>query len=570
MPEPRPLHHASTTGTGPGYSLLDGGELARPPVHSLTAALRRAAERGDTTAIRHIDEDGRQLSRSYQELLDEAARTLTGIRRAGVRPGELILLQVADPARFLVAFWACVLGGFVPVPVPTDAPAGGANGDDPTERIWRALGGPWVLSDSDPDGTWSGLPPRADGGHRARWLGPPEQLRVNPVDPHWHVAGWDDLALLTLTAGSSGTPKIVRLSHGNILSRCAGTAEANDLSAATVTVNWMPLAHVSGLVMFHLRDVFLGCTQIHASRRWVLDDPLRWLDVIHTNRADTTWAPNSAYDLVSDRIEEAGARGWELSCLRYIMNGGQPVRARTVRRFLTLLEPCGLPTSAMRPGWGMSETSAGVVDHRIDLADVPESDIILPVGRPQPGVRVRVVDGDDRVVPEGVTGQLQVTGAPVSCGYQPPDGAGRRDFTGDGWFRTGDLAVVRAGALSITGSIGALIRHRGRSYLAAEIEAAVERLPMVMESYTVACAVGPGEAELAIFCVLRTPGEPGKAIELIRQQVQDRCGTTPEHVIPLAKEQIPKTPTGKPKRAELRELFHRRSRSAAGGDPRRH
>src|SRR5438876_307829 len=128
-----------------------------------------------------------------------------------------------------------------------------------------------------------------------------EALRRSPADRRWHDSDWDDLAVLLLTSGSTGLPKAVTLTHGNILSRSAATAATNGLTAAARSFNWMPLDHVGGLVMFHARDVYLGCEQVHAGIDWILADPLRWLATIDRYRCGNTWAPNFAFGLINDR-----------------------------------------------------------------------------------------------------------------------------------------------------------------------------------------------------------------------------------------------------------------------------
>ncbi|MGW2795060.1 AMP-binding protein [Streptomyces sp. NPDC001251] len=520
MPEPR-VHEAS------GESVLHGGELTDPGVTSLAQALARAARLRTEPAIRLIDGEGRESLLRYAELLDDAARVLGGLRATGTAPGDLVVLQPADDRALLGAFWACVLGDFVPVPVSRalDAPA--------VDAICRRLGGARLLRDP------SGL--RHPGP--ARWDADADR-RSAP-------------AVLVLTAGSTGTPKAVALTHGQVLDRSHGTARANDLGPHSVTFNWMPLDHVSGLVMFHIRDVVTAATQIHAPRDWVLADPLRWLDVVHRHRVDTTWAANSAFEALTARLADAGRTGerrWDLSCLRYVMNGGAPVRPRTVRRAVAALAAHGMPGDAMRPGWGMSETSSGVVDHRMDLDSVRDSDRHVPVGRPHPGVSVRVVDDSQQVLPLGELGHLQVKGAPVFSGYYGEDELSGRAFTPDGWFRTGDMAFVRDGALTVTGSADDLITQGGRSCQGHEIEAEVDALGFVEAGGTAACVLDNGE--LAVFCVLRPEGPaPEQAGPRIAELVLDRFGVRVAHVVPMAAADIPRTPTGKPRRAVLRVGF---------------
>ena len=305
------------------------------------------------------------------------------------------------------------------------------------------------------------------------------------------------------------------LSHRNILARSAGTAQMNGFTADEVSLNWFPLDHVGGVVMFHLRDVYLGSRQIHAPTEMVLEEPLRWLDWIDRDRVTLTWAPNFAFGLINDRLgdqlgdpaEEVTRRRWDLSSLRFILNAGEAIVARTSRRFLELLAPQGLRGDANHPAWGMSETSSAVTYSELfSLGTTADSEAFVEVGAPIPGSAIRIVDGEDRVVPEGTIGRLQVRGLSVTRGYYERPDLNRESFTADGWFKTGDLGRMRAGRLTITGREKDVIIIHGANYYSHEIESVVEEVAGVVVSFTAACAVrSPGRDtdELAIFSVPR-------------------------------------------------------------------
>ena len=540
-----PLGHTRDADRPVGAALLVGAPLPEPGVVNLADALRRAALRRSGPAICHIGADGGESWSSYAELLRDASKVLGGIRRAGVRPGDRVLLRLGDEHELLTAFWACVLGGFVPAPI------GSRDGLDGLEAAWLALHRPWIIADA---ATGTRLRGPAEGP-RASWIGSVARLGrpAGPADTTPAPSEWHDIAVLALTAGSTGSPKAVMLSHGNILSRSAGTALANGVGEECVTFNWMPLDHVSGLVMFHVRDVCAAATQIHAPRDWVLADPLRWLDVIDRHRVNAIWAANFAFDQVSSRVEAEPGRHWDLSCVAYVMNGGAPVKARTIRRFVANLAPHGLSATVIRPGWGMSETSAGIVDHRLDAAALDEDERFVPVGVPHPGVAVRVVGEDDRVVPAGTLGHLQVSGPTVTRGYFGAEDLTRRAFTADGWFRTGDMAFVEGGALTVTGQADDLIRQGERVCHGHEIESLVEDIEEIAASSAVACAVAGGE--LAVFCALAEGADADRTARLVQAAVASRFGLDVAHVLPLDPRDVPRTPTGKPKRAQLRALF---------------
>ena len=376
----------------------------------LADILRRAAEQGHGVVFLHAD--GSEVRLSYGELLNEAQRLLGGLRRLRVKPGEKVLFQFARERDFIVAFWGCIFGGFIPVPwaVP---PAYDSDNSvaQKLQQAWEALCRPLVLTDRT--GTAALQKWLTSGGVDPIRLACLEELRDAAPDTNGHPTQPEDVALLMPTSGSTGQPKFVTLSHRNVLSRSAGSKQRNGFSPRDIDLNWLPLDHVVGLVYSHVRDVYLGCEQIQAATSLVLQDPLRWLDWMERYRATMTWAPNFAYALINE--QEITRRKWDLSSLRFILNGAEPIVARTVWRFLKRLEPHGLAAGVMRPAWGMAETSSGVV-YSDRFAATSEDDPFVEVGPPIPGVSLRIVDDQDQVVPEETVGRLQVRGLPVTSG----------------------------------------------------------------------------------------------------------------------------------------------------------
>jgi len=364
-----------------------------------------------------------------------------------------------------------------------------------------------------------------------------------------------------LTSGSTGIPKGVVLNHRNLLSQTMGSVQMNGFTRNDITLNWVPIDHVAGLIYFHIRDVYLGCQQIHLPLPLFLQEPLVWLDSIDRFKVNITFGPNFAYSLINDRADDIAQRQWDLSSMKCFLNGAEAIVAKTARRFLKLLAPHGLAPTAMRPSWGMAEVSSGVTfSDCFSLCSTTDDDSFVEVGAPIPGVDLRIVNNQNQVVEEGEIGALQVNGLTLTSGYYQNQEANQTSFTEDGWFNTGDLGFLKDGNLTITGRQKDVIIIYAENYYSHDIEAVVEEVQGVEISYTAACAVrekGSNTDKLAVFFspidnddrFLKT------LLTAIREKIEQKIGLTPDYLIPVAKETIPKTAIGKIQRQELKKRF---------------
>ena len=583
-----PLHFSDLFGEPPRHRDLDGTSAVRPvwapqgegppsishgsellwpeqAPHTLGEALRRAAQENPDRGVTTIGADRVERFRSYPSLLSAALGLAGGLRQAGLQPGDPVLLQIVHNDDFFVAFWACVLGGFVPVPLaPAQSYEDSNSAVSKLLNAWKMLGSPMVLSS---DELAAGI--RALGVSREMPGWRVESLSElagtgTSVEAHPSVPG--DPALIMLTSGSTGAAKGVVLSHSNLLARSVASVQLNGFTNQEVTLNWMPLDHVAGIVYFHLRDVLLGCSQIHGATSLVLEDPLTWIDWIDRYRATTTFAPNFAYALVNDREPEMAERSrrapraWDLSCLRRALNGAEAIVPRTARRFLQLLGRFGLSPSAMWPVWGMSETSSGTTySERFTLESTGDGDAFVEVGRPIPGFSLRIVDDKEQIVPERTIGSLQVRGATVTAGYFRRPDLNAEAFTADGWFKTGDLGFLRDGRLTITGRDKEVIVINSVNYYCHEIESVVEEIDAVETSYTASIAVRDAHTDTDRLAIFFHPSGETIAEELIRtirRRVSQRLGVSPDYILPVEREAIPKTNIGKIQRTQLARAFH--------------
>ena len=546
-----------------------GGPFPPDPSVPLTLpqTLYQAAHQERETGIIYLQPDGTEIRQSYAELAHRAEDILAGLRKQQVQAGDRVILQVEENQDYLPAFWACVLGGFIAVPISI-APSY-TQPNITTAKLQNA----WELCEHPLIVASAALvsPLRALGAALGM-----EDLRVESVDAlrasggtrderSQHEAQPDDTVLILFTSGSTGLPKGVTLTHRNILGVARGFTALEGLSRQEITFNWMPLDHIGGLVTFHLRDVFLGCQQIHASPQAVLQAPLTWLDCLDRYRATCTWAPNFAFSMINDQAAALARGSWNLSSLHYILNAGEAIVPKTARRFLELLRPYGLPGDAIHPSWGMSETSSGVTfSSAFSLDTTSDDDRFVDVGALIPEVCVRIVDLQNQVLTEGETGRIQVRGPTVTSGYYRNAELNREMFTADGWFDTGDLGMLNAGRLTVTGRSKNIIIINGLNYYSHEIESVVEEVPGVEVTFTAACAVRDASSDtdaLAIFYhTLVTRDEELLAqLAQIRRRVIQAIGINPAYLLPLEAEAIPKTETGKIQRTRLKQMFEQGS-----------
>ncbi|MER6161625.1 SDR family NAD(P)-dependent oxidoreductase [Streptomyces sp. NPDC001868] len=562
-----------------------GGEPRIPDGAPMTLqeGLRQAAELAPGQGTRYLREGSEPDLQTYAELLADAERVLAGLRAEGLAPGDAALFQFGDHRAYMTAFWACVLGGFVPTPVAVATTYGSHNETNRKLRnAWELLDRPVILTDRETapalaalHGLWE------EPDHAVLRVLRVDELIAHERDSDWFPTTPDSPVINLLTSGSTGVPKCVQHTNASVAAREWAVIQARGYTSEDVSLIWMPLDHVT-MVYYNVRDVFLRCGHVNGRIDDVLGDPLLWLDWIERYGVTNTWAPNFAYNLVNECAEEIGRRSWDLSRMREFVNAGEPVVAATSHRFLELLAPHGLRADAMVPCWGMSETCSGVTytrqsrdDHALGTVVVAQSSLdqdhlvyltsgqkgadavaFTEVGGPVPGVTIRVVDAEGRTLPQDRVGELQIRGVTMLRHYHGNAEANREAFTEDGWFRTGDLAFVRDGSLVIAGRKKDQIIVRGANFVAHELESVVEQVEGVRVTFSAAAGVrepGEGSDRLVIFFVpVRWDTETlTRTFQDVRAALVREAGIAPDLVVPVTDAEFPKTASGKIQRAAL-------------------
>ncbi len=568
---PQPAPSTASDERPPAY--VNGGpfELPRGSPRTLVEALRHAA----TTArgITWVDHEGRSDRQPYAALLADATRTAAGLSASGLRAGDVAILHIDDLRGHYTAFWACLLAGVIPVTVgiaPSYDPTHGAAAK--LVAVWSALEHPAALTDASRVDAVHGLL-----GVRAKVIA--VEGLPSDAEPSSHEAAHGDVAFIQLTSGSTGTPRCIQMTHRGILRHARSTAAFNNRGEGEVDVNWLPPDHVGPLVACHLADLCNAREQVQAATSWVLGDPLRWLDLLEAHRATHTWSPNFGYKLVAERLPPADGRSWDLSRVTTFMTGGEQVTLEVMRRFAEKVAPYGVRIGALQPSFGMAEACTCVTYqrdfslpagfHHVDRASLggalrfvepgsPEAVTFVDLGGPVPGVEIRIVDEENRVVLEGTVGRYQLRGAVVTPGYRGDAAANAAAFVGDAWFDTGDLGFLWHGRLALTGRAKDVIIVRGANHPSHELEAAAQLVEGVEPGLAAAVAVDDpsgGTEGAAVFVVLDESHarDPRRVLSAVRAEVARRTGLSPMYVIPLGRDEFPRTSSGKVQRAALRK-----------------
>ncbi|MBT8089517.1 MAG: non-ribosomal peptide synthetase [Gammaproteobacteria bacterium] len=545
--------------------------------NTLTDLLQDA--RGKDREIRFIDGENDESAVRFSDLWDRAVALLGSLQARGMGPGdELIIFSKANES-FVVAFWAAVLGGIVPVPVAVGI------SDEHRLKLFR------IVSQLQ-NGTLfteMGLLERLlefskqRGMHDITQLLETRTVLMSDVEPGSHgkifSATPDDIAFIQYSSGSTSDPKGIVLTHKNLCINIRAIVEATGWHQDDQSLSWMPLTHDMGLIGYHLSVLGVGMNHAVMDTNVFVRRPLLWMSKADELRATQLCSPNFGYKHFLKLFVRKGLSDLDLSCVRLILNGAEPISWELCEEFLAALAPHGLKRTAMYPVYGLAEATVGVslpkpgneysritVDrHSLRVGDgyravdPGDSDAVsfVKVGNAIRDVEIRIADDQDTVLPEGVIGNIQLRGGSVTKRVYGDDAATAELFTSDGWLRTGDCGVFVDQQLVITGRQKDIIIINGQNYYPHDIEDIIAGLDgMDLNKVVVAGATPKGgqTEELIAFILYRQAVEDFlPLIHQVRALVGEQTGLEVDTVIPVSR--IPKTTSGKVQRGKLLESY---------------
>jgi acyl-CoA synthetase (AMP-forming)/AMP-acid ligase II/aryl carrier-like protein len=524
------------------------------------------------------ENDSREVA--YGEIYQRALGILFHLQRIGARRGDKLILFLGSNEQFIDAFWAAILGGIIPVPV-----ALGISDEHRHKllRIARKLGNPYIYAERkslDRVGAFA-----TQAGEQELFASLRSRaFLVDDLDDiskpgKQHKAQPDDIAFIQFSSGSTSEPKGVVLTHGNIIANCHGTGRGAKLTPDDRTLSWMPLTHDMGLIGFHIMMIAQHCHNYLMPTELFVRRPLLWMALAAQIQATILSSPNFGYKHYLKVLGDRPVEQLDLSSVRLIFNGAEPISVELCNEFLDRLAPAKLARNAMFPVYGLAEASLAVTfpevgapietialnRHRMNVGDPVEPveanarDAIQLVseGKPILNSQVRITAGDGKQLPDGRIGNIEIGGANVTHGYYEDPASNAAAITADKFVRTGDLGLLYQGNLYVSGRAKEIIFVNGQNYYPHDLETIAQRAQGLDLGKVVAAGATPRGAQteqLIVFVLHR--GDMAEFLPVateVARLINEQVGLEVADVVPVKR--IPKTTSGKVQRHLLEESY---------------
>jgi acyl-CoA synthetase (AMP-forming)/AMP-acid ligase II len=555
---------------------------------SLVQLLRHRAEHHpDRVAYTFLADGETETASLTYGMLDRQARAIAALLQSCCVPGEHALLLYPSGLEFIAAFFGCLYAQVLAVPV---YPPRQHHRLSRLEAIASNAQATVVLT------TTSLLADRQSRNSEPSLLNSLKWRSTDEIDLHWALE-WREpnvsnstLAFLQYTSGSTGVPKGVMVSHGNLLHNSALIHSCFEHTPNSRALVWLPLYHDMGLIGGVIQPLYGGFPSMLIPPEVFIKKPSCWLQSISRYRVTSSGGPNLGFELCLIRITPEQRASLDLSCWDVAFTGAEPIRKNTLERFSEIFKPCGFRPESFYPCYGMAEAtlliSGGVKAHPPIIypaqgdalaenravfapAELPGIKHIVGCGRSWLD-RTMIIVNPDSLIPcsPSEVGEIWVSSPSVAQGYWNQSSETEKIFrayladTGEGPFlRTGDLGFIHEGELFVTGRLKDLIIILGRNYYPQDIELTVEQSHSALRpggGAAFSVEVENREKLVVVQEVERSylrKLNGTEAIAAIRDAINEGHGLPIHAVLLLKTASLPKTSSGKVKRSACKTMF---------------
>lgn len=529
--------------------------------------------------IRVLDEEREVATLSYTQLWQGAEEVAIGLQQLGVLPGETVALMLPTGRDYFFSFMAILMAGAIPVPIYP--PVRLSQLEDHLRRHSRILHNcqaSYLITVPQAKLVAGLLKSQVVSLRSVVTVAELTAMHGKYLPP---LIGSQDIAFLQYTSGSTGNPKGVVLTHANLLANIRVMGDVVKANSADVFVSWLPLYHDMGLIGAWFGSLYYAMQLVVMSPIAFITQPQRWLWAMHKYRGTLSAAPNFGYELCLKRIQAGDVQGLDLRHWRLAFNGAEQVSPATIARFTQWFEPYGFRAQTMKPVYGLAESSVGLAFSDIDMpprvdcvkrdvfsktgqAEVAEAGdstalCFVSSGQPLPGHQIRIVDDDDRELPDRQEGHLQFKGPSATSGYYRNPEATRALFKGE-WLESGDMAYAVDGNIFVTGRSKDIIIRAGRNIYPHELEEAVGNIPGIRKGCVVAFgSLDARSSTERLVIVAETHESERQMLHALQEKVlaitNDLLGMPPDEVKLVVPHTVLKTSSGKIRRSACRELY---------------
>lgn len=519
---------------------------------------------------------------SFADLSREADRRARYFRSLGLKQGDRLAMIVPDGKDFVLSFVGAVRAGIVPVPMYPPLALGKLDSYiDTAGRILGAAGAKMLLTTKQVSPIlWSLL-------SKVKTL---KDIVLTEKVAKFEDKVQDDLSdvqidaespcFFQFTSGSTSDPKGVIVSHGNLVANSRAIM-VDGLKSNPETdrgVSWLPLYHDMGLIGFVIAPLLTHVPVVFIPTLSFVKRPTCWMETVAKYKGTITFAPNFAFGLAAKRMNPKRLEGMDLSSVRVLGCGAEPINPNTMRNFVDTFQPVGFNPDALMPCYGMAEaTLAMAFDDlqspmktvTIDREQYEATHVAQEYTGDDPARALELVacgatfshhdlgimEDDGELLPEGKVGEIVFKGPSVTGGYhQNPEAT--KEMLAGGWLHTGDLGFMLKGQLFISGRKKDLIILNGRNYYPQSIEWEVEQIDNIRRGNVVAFATAGANTEELVI-VAETKAEEGldELAQLVKKRVHDVLGVRARDVMLVGPGGLPKTSSGKLQRRKTKAQY---------------
>ena len=528
--------------------------------------------------ITYIEAQDKEVVISYAVLYERALNKLDALQQRGLKAGDECIIFLRSNEEFIDIYWACILGGIIPVPI-----AVGISDEHRSKlfKIFDKLERPHLYTTED---NVERIQQYAEDNNLSAAYNHIKEktLLVSEIKSNdkgeVHNASPDDLAFIQFSSGSTSDPKGVMLTHKNIMTNLNAIGEGGLYNENDTSFSWMPLTHDMGLIGFHLNMLAYRMNQCLMATDLFSRRPLLWMQKVSEKKATVLCSPNFGYKHFLKALSKKSIDEIDLSSVRLIYNGAEPISIDLCDSFLNTMKDYGLKRETMFTVYGMAEATLAVsfpvageeyravhvdrhnlnVGEKINFIDTDNQDALsfAIVGKPVLDCLVRIADKEN-VFDDDTVGSIQISGPNVTQGYYKNEEANHAAISKDNWLDTGDLGFIHKGELIITGRAKDIIFANGLNYYPHDLEDLLLNIDGLELGKVVVYGVWNEKLqrdELIIFILYRA--DIKDFISLAKQAshvLNEQSGLEIDHVIPVKR--IPKTTSGKVQRRILGDAY---------------